>query len=364
MILSFYLARRFLRMFARVFFIFFGILLLIDMLDQIRRFSDDSIGILRALELALLHVPSSLYTILPLILILAAIALFLGLARSSELVVMRGAGRAGLRILAAPAIAALLLGMVIVAVLNPIVAATSNRYDALSSRLANGTSQVLSVSGTGLWLRQGDDEGQTVIRADRANANGTVLTGVTVLTFNTEGQLATRIAARTARLMPGEWQLTDAKRWTMDERVPEASARISGTLTLPSDLTPDTIRDGFRAPSDIPIWELPAYIRGLETAGFQAREHRVWFQSELSLPVFLAAMVLIAAGFTMRHARLGNTGNKVLLALLVGFGVFFLRSFAQVLGENGQLPVVLAAWIPPLAAVLASLGLLLHLEDG
>ena len=132
----------------------------------------------------------------------------------------------------------------------------------------------------------------------------------------------------------------------------------------PDGSTPDNIRDGFRAPSDIPIWELPAYIRGLETAGFQAREHRVWFQSELSLPIFLAAMMLIAAGFTMRHARLGNTGNKVLLALLVGFGVFFLRSFAQVLGENGQLPVLLAAWIPPLAAVLASLGLLLHLEDG
>ena len=47
-----------------------------------------------------------------------------------------------------------------------------------------------------------------------------------------------------------------------------------------------------------------------------------------------------------------------MLALLGGFGIFFLRNFAQVLGENGQIPIILAAWSPPVAAVLLSLGLL------
>ena len=32
--------------------------------------------------------------------------------------------------------------------------------------------------------------------------------------------------------------------------------------------------------------------------------------------------------------------------------------------ESGQIPVLLAAWFPPLATVLLSLGLLLHMEDG
>ena len=54
----------------------------------------------------------------------------------------------------------------------------------------------------------------------------------------------------------------------------------------------------------------------------------------------------------------------VLYAILGGFAIFFLRNFAQVLGDNGQIPVILAAWSPPVAAVLLSLGLLLHLEDG
>ncbi|WP_461307014.1 LptF/LptG family permease, partial [Albidovulum sp.] len=47
-----------------------------------------------------------------------------------------------------------------------------------------------------------------------------------------------------------------------------------------------------------------------------------------------------------------------------GFAIFLLRNFAQVLGENGQIPVALAAWGPPLAALLLSLSLILHLEEG
>jgi len=35
-----------------------------------------------------------------------------------------------------------------------------------------------------------------------------------------------------------------------------------------------------------------------------------------------------------------------------------------VLGENGQIPVMLAARGPPVAATLLALGLLLHQEDG
>ena len=75
-------------------------------------------------------------------------------------------------------------------------------------------------------------------------------------------------------------------------------------------------------------------------------------------------MVLIAAGFTMRHARFGRTGVFVLLAILSGFFIFFLRNFAQVLGENGQIHIALAAWASPVAATLCAMGLVLHLEDG
>jgi lipopolysaccharide export system permease protein len=50
--------------------------------------------------------------------------------------------------------------------------------------------------------------------------------------------------------------------------------------------------------------------------------------------------------------------------VLSGFGYFFLSDIATALGASGAVPVLIAAWAPPVSAILLSLGLLLHLEDG
>jgi lipopolysaccharide export system permease protein len=365
MTLSLYIARRFLGMVGRVFLIFFAILMLIDMIEQLRRFSDQGIGLSGALRLSLMNVPETMYRILPLIMIMGAIAMFLGLARSSELVVVRAAGRSGLRFLMVPLMVALALGGLAVALFNPLVAATSKAYDDERAALSQGGRSVLSVADTGLWLRQGSEEGQTVIQAARSNADGTELFGVTFLGFEVGGMPAKRIEAETAKLVQGAWELTGTKTWDLQAANPElAAVTADGPVALPSDLTPERIRDSFGTPSAVGFWDLPSYVGDLERAGFSARAYKLWYQMELSLPLLMAAMVLVAAGFTMRHARFGGAGKMVLLAMMVGFGIYFLRNFAQALGESGQIPIILAAWSPPVAAMMLALGLLLHLEDG
>ena len=360
-----YFARRFAMALLGVFAIFAILLTLLDLVEQLRRFADEDITFTNALGLSLLSVPQTLYRILPLIVLLGTLVLFLGLSRSSEMVVARAAGRSAIRALWAPVVVALLLGGIGIAVMNPIVAATQVRYEQRASELESGAGSVLSISGEGLWLRQGSAEGQTVIRATRASLEGTSFEGVTFLSFAPEGGPVQRIEAASAVLEPGRWVLEGAKVWPLEGVAnPEAASYREARMEIASPLTLDQIRDSFGTPSAIPIWELPAFISNLEGAGFSARLHKVWFQMELALPLFLMAMVLIGAGFTMRHTRFGRTGIMVLMALMVGLGLYFIRNFAQILGENGQIPIPLSAWAPPLAGILASLSLLLHLEDG
>ncbi len=364
MTLDLYMARRFLRIAGQVLVAFFGMMFLIEIVEQLRRNAAEGLGLAPAARLALLSVPSSLYGVFPLIVMLGAVAMFVGLARSSELVVVRAAGRSGLRFLAAPATAALALGALAVAVLDPFVAAVSREYELAHARLTRGSESVLSVSEAGLWLRQGGAEGQTVIHAARADGDGTRLHGVTFLAYGPQGEPVRRVEAAEAVLARGAWELREARIWDLTAANPERSVQAVASASLPSDLTRERIREGFGAPGEIGFWDLPAYVARIEAAGFSARPHRVWMQMELAQPLMLAAMVLLAAGFCMRHARFGQTGQMVLLAVLSGFAIFFLRNFAQVLGEKGQIPVVLAAWGPPVAAALLAIGLLLHVEDG
>jgi len=359
MTLHLYFARRFLRLFGALFAGFAVFMWLIELLEHIRRFDAGEVGFGALAFMALLRLPEILYQILTLIVLLSAIALFLTLARTSELVIARATGRSALRSLAAPAVAAMLLGGGI-----PVVAAVSQEYRTLENRL-RGSERIVSLSREGLWLRQGSRERQTAIHAESANMDGTHLYGVTFFAFDRTDQAVYRIAGAEAVLGNGAWVVTDAKRWDFGEGGnPEGSAKRESQLFVATDLTRDQIRDSFGTPSSVPIWDLPNFIARLEAAGFSARSHRVWLNAELAKPLGFLAMVLVGAVFTLRPQRSGHTGLMVLSAVLTGFGVYFVGNLAQVMGDSGQIPVAVSVWAPPMAAILLALGLLLHLEDG
>lgn len=367
MILHLYFARRFLSSFLTLCLVFFCMIVLVDLVEQVRKFRrNEDVGLPELVQMTLLNSPQAMNQILPLIMMLATIVLFIGLARSSELVVTRASGRSALRALMAPLTVALIIGVLAVTMLNPIVATTTKHYNTLKDEYLLGGTSAMSISGEGLWLRQGDRNEQSVIRASRTNMDASILYEVTILTFDaTSGNPVRRIEAASARLHPGEWELRKAKVWPLVAGTnPEVNAQIHDLLLVPSSLTQDRIRNSLGTRESISIWDMPTYIAQLERAGFSSRRHQVWYHSELARPVFLAAMVLIAAAFTMKHTRFGGTGTAVLTAVLLGFALYFIRNFAQILGENGQLPVLLAAWAPPIAAIMLALGLLLNAEDG
>ena len=363
MILHLYFARKFFWTFALIMLVFVIILALVDIADEVQDFPD--LPFTAILEIVLLNMPSANYEILPLVMILATVTLFLRLARSSELVVVRATGRSGLKGLIAPVMVAALIGIVTITMLNPIVAASSKRYTDLINGYRGGGTNVLAIASEGLWLRQGSPEGQTVIHAVRASSDLSILFNTTFLSFAPDGTPSERLIAESAQLGEGEWVLRDVKRWVLSTGTnPEASAERLEQLSVPSALTQDRIIDSFGKPEYISLWDLPKFIAQLEQAGFSARRYAVWYQMELSRPLFLVALVLIAAAFTMRHARLSNTSLSVLTSIMLGFGLYYIRNFAQILGESGQISIMLAAWAPPVASFLLALGILLHMEDG
>ena len=365
MILHLYFARRFLMSFLTITVLLFSLIAIVDLIDLLRDFAEADVSFAQVAGLMLMKSPGTVNQILPLIVLLATIGLFIGLARTSEMVVTRASGRSALRALIAPVCVALLIGVIAVSTLGPVVAAFSNRFATLSESYRTGGNAALSISSEGLWLRQGGEDGQTVIRAARSNADASVLYDVTFLAYEPGGGPRTRIEAASAALSNGQWSLRNAKRWQLAAGAnPEAAAEEFDSLTLPSTLTLDRIRESLGTSSGVSIWEMRGFIEQLEQAGFSARRHHVWLQSELARPLFLVAMVLIGSAFTMRHTRFGGTGPAVLSAVLLGFALYFARSFATILGENGQLPVLFATWAVPVAANLLAVGLLLHAEDG
>ncbi len=354
-----YLARQFLTavgiMIAGFAFLSFSI----DLVDLLDRTGDRHVPTLAVVAMALLQQPDLALKLLPFAVLLGGIFTFVRLSRSHELQAIRAAGVSAWNLLIAPLGVALALGVIAVVAFTPLASGLLVQYSAMEARLIRGQASQLAISANGLWLRQGDAKAQSVIHALRVADQGVKLEDVTIFLYGAEDRFLGRIDARSAVLGKGKWTLQDA--WASGTT---AQLRHYATYNLATRLTPTRIQESFAPPDTLSFWALPGFIETARQAGFSATRYLLYYDSLLMLPAMFAAMVFVAASFSLRLARLGGLGRIVVLGALAGFGVYFLGALTRALGESGILPIPLAAAAPATVAILLGMTIVFHQEDG
>jgi lipopolysaccharide export system permease protein len=359
-VLSLYLGRQFLVWFGVVFLGLAALVLMFDLIELLRRAAprpDATFGI--AIEMALLKLSDTSQKVIPFAVLFGSLLAFWRLNRSHEFVVARAAGVSAWQFLLPALLLAIAVGGFKIMIMNPLASVLLARYDQMEARYIADRSSLLSVSSTGLWLRQADSRGQYIVHAIRVSPQEMAFSEVTVYLLEAQDRFAGRIDAPKAWLADGYWLLRDA-RITLPDGAPQTVAEYR----LKTDLTPGTIYDSFAPPETMSFWSLPSFIHQLEEAGFSGLRHRLYWYAQLADPLLLSAMILIAATFSLRPGRRRSTGLVMTAGIGTGFLLYFLSDVVFALGLSARIPVVLAAWTPAGVTTLLGLSMLFHLEDG
>jgi lipopolysaccharide export system permease protein len=338
-----------------------SVIMLVDFVELSRTIGGRSdIGFFKLIELVLLKAPSVMLTLLPFVFLFGAMGAFVALNRRSELVAMRAAGVSAWRFVTPAVLAALVTGVLTVALFNPAAARLNAAFEDERAALNEGQS-----SRSELWLRQARDGEQIVIHARAHDTVGGAirLNGVSMFVQSADpnGQLtfSRRIEAEQATLMPGYWRLNGVR-----ETLPGSTSMRSEQLSIPSTLDRRTAMEKFVPPGAVGFWDLPQTIRAADIAGYSSAPYRLRLQQLFAMPLLLAAMSLLAATFSLRLSRLGDLARLALAGIALGFCVFFLNQFCGALGASEEAPPLIAAWATPLLAMLAGLTVLCYTEDG
>jgi LPS export ABC transporter permease LptF/LPS export ABC transporter permease LptG len=107
--------------------------------------------------------------------------------------------------------------------------------------------------------------------------------------------------------------------------------------------------------------ELTAYIRSLETRGFDVAKLRVQLHRKLAFPMVGFVMTLLAVPFSFIVARRGALYG-IGIAILIAIVYWAVLGFFEALGNNALLHPALAAWAPNLAFGAIGLYLIFTLE--
>ena len=354
-----YLALQFLLGVAVTYTIFLALAFSIDIAALLERTAGHDVPTPTVVGMAILQLPDLGQKMLPFAILLGGVFTFVRLSRSRELVATRAAGVSAWDFLLPPLTVAVFIGVFAVTVFTPVSARMFSAFAGLEARYVKGEESQLSVSINGLWLRQGDSRQQSVIHALRVAEQGEHLEDVLVFLYGANDHFLGRIDAKSAQLRDRYWMLSDA--WVSGTSgAPVQHAQYK----LPTTLTPEQIVESSTAPDALSFWRLPDYIRAAQAAGFSAARYQLYLYTLYALPALFAAMVFMAASFSLRIGREGGVAKVVMLSAAAGFAVYFFQDLTKVLGQTGAVPILLAATAPALASILIGMTLVFSQEDG
>ncbi len=359
-ILSRYLGRQY----ALWFFAFLaglsGIVYLFEVAELLRRAADvpdATFGVV--LRMGLYKMPDTIEKILPFVVLFSGLFSFWRLTRSQELIVARASGVSAWQFLTPALVVTFVLGCLNVMVLNPIGTGFVGTFKTLETHYLSRNAS-LELTGAGLWLRQTDSQRHYLIHADHVKMDPLTLLPVIVFIYDTHDSYLGRIDAAEAVLSDGAWVIPNAWYNAGTEDPPEHR----DLFKIHTNLTLDKIQESMSPPNTISFWKLPAFIETLQAIGLPSLRHELQFQQLLAEPFLLCAMVFFAAAFSLRLQRQGGILKAMMAGMITGSFVFSASNVATAMGVNQSLPVALAAWGIPLAALSAGIALLLFREDG
>ena len=363
-ILGIYLTKQIVWNFVAVLCMVLGVVFMFEMIDLLRRVADrPDIGWGFVLEMVITKLPRTLDMVFPFVMMIAAMVTFWKVSKSNEFVIIRAAGVSVWGFLTPVLFAVFVIGVLNITIINPISAKLYEVHETLDYRFKTKNPKAVLFSDKGLWIREAiDDERFLVLQAKslRQEGKALLLRDVDILEMDRNSQILKRVEAFAAVLENKEFELKDVK--VFEAGKPTLNVN---NVKYKTTLTAERIKENFVDPEAISFWDLPGTIKFYEMSGFSALRHQMRYLSLLSSPFMLCAMVLVAAVFALRpNNRRGGVMFLIVGGIATGFIVYFMSQVIFAFGINGYIPSFFAAWTPALIAMLISVSILLHLEDG
>jgi lipopolysaccharide export system permease protein len=327
--------------------------------EELEDVGDGSYELLDALMVVVYRLPALTVDLLPVTVLLGGLLGLGALANNLELIALRAAAVSPLRI--SRPIIGLSLALIGVVLLLQNLVIPHAEYNASQLRAKTLIEQdrvgfeddSASDENNEFWTR---NAGQFIrfghVRPDRS------LAGVEIYQFDPDGTLERMLQTPTAELLhDNTWLLYEVQDTRMEES--HSQTQFEDTLFWEALLSENQTRTLITPASSLAPIDLWRSIARLEKNNMNSESQRIIFWTQVSIPVGVLGMALLALPFLVGSTRSVSVGQRIALGGLIGITYYLVQQISGHLAGIMQWNVVLVVLAPSMV-VLCIAALLLR----
>ena len=274
---------------------------------------------------------------------------FLELRKTQEFLILRTNGVSFWKAFLIISIVPLMLGLLSIFILNPIISFSQKIYSVHHEKIFGKGAYSITISNQGLWLRDRSNLGEIIIKGVYLDTQRARIKKPVFFLINPDTKLTKRIDADWAYLENQSWNLKNAK-------TDGNSFNSSKTLIIKSVLTKDDLKYTSNNHYSLNVFEIPKFIKILESTGIPSTGYKVYFHKIFSQPVAFIGIIALAGALIFRKYSRLIPVKTISFTIIGSFLYFFLQRLFIALGSSEQMPIIVATWVPSI--ILLGLALL------
>jgi lipopolysaccharide export system permease protein len=324
--------------FFKVFTIFFVIILITNVLEQIDFFKNLELNFFYLIFLSFLNTPSIVFEILPFIFLLGTQVFFIQLIDKNELEIFKYTGLNNIKIVKILGIYSFVLGIVFVVFFYNISSILKNSYLLIKNSYTNDDKYLAVITENGLWIK---DEINNNINIINANAvNDQFLLDVSITKFNKDFEIIEIINSKKIDITTNRWKifkptiLANNKQTEIDELILQSNFNLKKINGLFSNLSSLTLVD---------LVNLRKSYVSLNYSVIDIDSHLF---KVISYPLYLTLITIFSAIIMYGIGYQKNTFYKITLGILLSVVIYYINHFLNILGTNEKIPLFLSIFLP------------------
>jgi len=335
-----YLAREIFKCLIVVLAVVVGLYVIVEFFNKADNFIEAGLPIARLIRYLQLKLPQIIAQIAPVGLLLAVLITFGLMNKNNEIVALKSGGISVYYLLRSVLTIAVFLAVLLFSlseIVVPITISKANKIWLMEVK----NKPTLTSKQRNIWVKGR----RAIYFIQYFNSQNQTISGVILNFFDNEFKLTRRVDAKTGVYVQGKWIFYDSMEQVLDAESASYHVRFHAQRAENVDFLPEDLMRVFKKSNEMNIAELFAYIREVESEGYDATTFRVDFHARFAYPVICIIVSLMATGIAVKRKSREGPSVSIGFGAALLFLYWVLHSFCLSLGYGGLLPPIISAWI-------------------
>jgi len=341
--------------FLKVFFIFFIVILISNILEQIEFFKSADLNFFYLVFLSFLNSPSILFEILPFIFLLSTQVFFINLIDKKELEIFKYSGLNNLLIIKTISLYTFIVGLIAVIIFYNTSAILKNSYLSIKNKYSEDNKYLAVITENGLWIK---DEINNSINITNANkVDDQFLLDVSITQFNDKFEILGIIQSNKVDISSNKWKLFNPIILKGNQK------EVLNEMKLESNFNLKKINSLFSNLSSLTMLELLDLRKSYISLNYSIIDIDSHLYSLGSYPIYLTLITIFAGIIMFNIGYQKNSFFKITLGIFLSVIIYYVNYFSIVLGTNEKIPLLLSIFLPLIILTIINFTSIIKLNE-